>query len=85
LESIVIHAVSLESAEGFCAALAAFEARLVEVEDGRYEVEVPLHGSREEILAALGALEDYVSRRGDPARLNLGEKQYTLHPSDPQS
>ena len=82
MESIVIHAVSLESAQGFCAALESFDTRLVESPDGRYEVEIPLHG-RKEILIALGALEDYVTQRGDPARLKLGEKQYTLHPSDP--
>jgi hypothetical protein len=74
----------LESAQGFCSALAAFEARLIEGENGRYQVEVPVHGGRRKILAALGALEDYVSKRGDPARLNVGEKQYTLHPADPE-
>lgn len=85
MDSIVIHAVSRESAEGFCSALAEFEARLVEGETGRYEVEIPLHGSRKRILTALSALEDYVSQRGDLARINLGERQYTLHPSDPRS
>jgi hypothetical protein len=82
MESIVIHAVTLESAQGFCSALAAFDARLVEGEDGRYQVEVPLRGKRE-ILSALGTLEEYVSKRGDPARLRLGQHQYTLHPADP--
>jgi hypothetical protein len=85
MESIVIKAVTLESAQGFCSALAAFEARLVEGEDGRYQVEVPLRGSKREILSALGTLEEYVSKRGDPAHLRLGEHQYTLHPADPPS
>mgnify|MGYP006951275188 CR=1 FL=1 len=81
---IVIHAVTPESAQGFCSALAPFDPRLVEGEDGRYQVEVPLRGKRE-ILSALGTLEEYVSKRGDPAQLRLGEHQYTLHPADPPS
>jgi hypothetical protein len=82
MESIVIHAVSLESAQGFCSALEAFHAELVGREDGSYEVQVSLRGRRE-ILAVLSALEAHVSQRGDgPARLKLGEQRYTLHPTD---
>lgn len=82
MESLVIHAASLESAQGFSAALEAFHAHLVESETGRYQVEVPLRGGNREILAVLNALEAHVSERGDAARLNLGGRPYTLHPAD---
>jgi hypothetical protein len=45
-------------------------------------VEVPVSGTRK-ILSVLGTLEEYVSSRGDPAQVKLGEHRYTLHPADP--
>jgi hypothetical protein len=79
MDSLVLHAVSRESARGFCAALAEFGATLVEAE-GRYQVAIPLSGDRE-IIAVLNSLEKYVTQRGDgPARLELGGRNYTLLP-----
>lgn len=83
MESLVIHAASRESAEGFCLALSEFDATLVEGDNGRCQVEVPVGRSNKAILAALSALEDYVSTRADgPARLEVEGQRYTLHPTD---
>lgn len=84
MESLVIHAVSRESAEGFCSALAGsgFRPKLVVGGDGHCQVEIPLGGSETEIIDALNALEAHVSARGDPARLGLNGNRYTLHPQD---
>ena len=54
MEPIVIHAVTLESAQGLCAALAAFDARVVEGEDARHQVEVPVSGMWK-ILSVVGS------------------------------
>ena len=83
MESLVIHATSRESAEGFCSALSRLHPRLVQEEDGRYRVEIPLGGGDKQVLDALNTIEAYVSARGDgPARLALGGRRYTLHPTD---
>lgn len=83
MESLVIHAARRESAEGFCSALSGFHARLVEGENGSCQVEVPVERSNKKILAALSALETYVSARADgPARLDGDGQRYTLHPTD---
>jgi hypothetical protein len=80
MDSIVLHAVSLESAQGFCAALPEFRPTLIEAENGGYQVEIPLSGDRE-IVALLNALEKYVTQRGaGPARLELGGRSYNLEP-----
>ena len=57
LESFVIHAVSRESAEGFCSALvgSGFRPKLVVGGDGHCQIEVPLGGSDTEIIDALHA------------------------------
>lgn len=83
MESLVIHAVSLESAEGFCAGLSAFDPKLTEAEPGRYEVGIPLRGSDRAIVAVLNALEDYVTHRGNgPARIEVYGRRYTMHAAD---
>jgi hypothetical protein len=83
MESLVIHAASRESAEAFCSALSEFDPRLVEGDDGRCQVEVPVERSNKKILAALSALEAYVSTRAEgPARLDVQGQRYTLHPTD---
>lgn len=83
MESLVIHAVSRDSAEGFCSALAGLQPRLIQGEEGRYRVEIPLGGGDRQILDALSTIEAYVSARGGgPARLDLGDQRYTLHPTD---
>ncbi|HEX6664280.1 MAG TPA: hypothetical protein VF025_11445 [Gaiellaceae bacterium] len=66
MDSLVLHPVSLESARGFCAGLAKFGATLVEAENGRYQVEIPLSGNRE-IVAVLNALKKCVTQRADSA------------------
>lgn len=83
MDSLVIHAISRESAEGFCAALADLQPKLITERGGRYRVEITLGGSDTKIGQALSRLEEYVSARGDgPARLNLGGRDYTLHPTE---
>ncbi len=73
--------MSLESAQGFRDALSEFNTELVETAGGRYHVEVTLGGSDRTILAALKALETYVSERGDgPAKVAIDGHKYTLHP-----
>lgn len=83
VESLVIHAASRESAEGFCSALLDVHPRLIEGEGG-YRVEVPLGGCDRQVLQALHTIEAYVSARGaGPAQLDLRDQRYTLHPTDP--
>lgn len=80
MDGLVIHARSLESAEGFRSGLADFQTRLTRSDDGRYQVEVVLDGDRE-IATVLGALVKYVTERGDgPARLELDGNRYILPP-----
>ncbi len=82
MESLVVHAATRTSAEGFCSALSGFRATLIEAEDGRYQVEIPMGRSNREIIEALNALESYVSSRGDgPARVDVDGRGYTLHPT----
>jgi len=85
MESFDIHAVSRESAEGFCAALKEFDAKLVETDEGRYLVEIPLTGGdTKKIIAALNALEAYVTQRGHgPARVELGGRRYLVDAATP--
>jgi hypothetical protein len=83
MESLVIHAASRQSAQGFCSALSEFGPKLIEREDGRCHVEVPVERSNRKILAALNALEAYVSTRAEgPAQLDVHGQRYTLHPTD---
>ena len=83
VESLVIHAASLESAEGFCAGLSEFDPKLTEAEPGRYEVEIPLRGSDRAIVAVLNALEKYVTHRSNgPARIEVYGRRYTMHAAD---
>lgn len=83
MESLEIHAASRESAEGFRDALKEFDVKLVGSEDGRYRVEIPLAGhDTKKIIAALNALEAYVTQRGDgPARVELGGHPYLVEPA----
>jgi hypothetical protein len=82
MDSLVIHAASLESAQGFSAGLAEFRGKLVGPDEyGRYTVEFTIEGGDRRIDALLHALEEYVSHRGDgPALLELSGHRYTLHP-----
>jgi len=80
VETLVIQALTFESAEGFKAGLSDFKTNAIESEHGRYQVEITLSGDRE-IVAVLNALVKYVTERGDgPARLELGGHRYTLNP-----
>jgi hypothetical protein len=80
MDGFVIHALSLESAEGFRSALAGFQTKLTQSDGGRYQVEIALDGHRE-IFAVLSALEKHVTERDDgPARLELDGHRYILPP-----
>lgn len=82
MQSLIIEAVSRESARGFMAALAEFETELVEAESGRCQVRVALVGSDRVIVSALRALEDYITARGDgAAKVVLDGKTYTMQPA----
>ena len=66
-----------------CAALSGLDPELVEGDDGRCQVEVPVGQSNKEILEALSALEACVCTRADgPAQLDVDGQRYTLHPTD---
>lgn len=83
MQMLTIKARTLESAQGFMAGLAHFQAELLE-DDGSYLVQIALGGGDGEIISLLNALEDYVSNRGEgPAEVGLGGRTYTLHPTDP--
>jgi len=83
MESLDIHAVSRESAEGFQEALKEFGAKLVESDDGRYLVEIPLaDNATKTIVAALHALEAYVVQRDNgPAHVEVGGRSYLVEPA----
>jgi len=83
MESLDIRTVSRESAEGLRDALKEFDAKLVESEEGRYVVEIPLAGNHTKtMIAALNALEAYVTQRGDgPARVELDGHPYLVEPA----
>lgn len=84
METLTIRAASLESAQGFCAALENFRVELVEAPAGTFLVTVSFDGSNREIVSVLRALEECVSQRSDgPALVGLGDKTYTLHATDP--
>lgn len=81
MEKLTIKAASQESARQFCAALAEFQTELEETETGPL-VTVTIGGTKREMLAVLRALEDCVSQRGEGAAVGLGDRTYTLHPTD---
>jgi hypothetical protein len=78
MKGIAIHAASTESARGMLAALAHFQ-ELVEAEDGSCQVVISLDGDDCEIVAVLGALEEYVTERATgPMRLELDGRRYVM-------
>ena len=80
MDGLVIHALSLKSAEGFRSALAGFQTKLTQSDGGRYQLEIALEGDRE-LVAVLSALEKHVTERGDgSARLELDGHRYILPP-----
>lgn len=81
MDSLVIHAVSRQSADQVCAALIDLHPRVVQ--HGRYyHVEIHLGGGNRKIIQALNRLEEYVSARADgPAQVDLSGHHYTLHPN----
>ena len=79
MQTLIIEAVSEESAQGFLTALSEFETELVETGNGRYQVWVELVGNDRALVRLLRTLEDYVTARGDgPARLKLEGKSYMM-------
>jgi len=84
MQTLTIKAMTLESANGFMSGLAAFQAELIEAEDGGYLVEIELGRGDREIVALLNALENYVTHRGHgPAEVGLAGRTYKLHPTNP--
>jgi hypothetical protein len=82
MQTLTIKARTLQSAQGFVAGLASFNAELREA-DGSYFVEIVLGGPDCEIIAVLNALEDYVTNRSqEPAEVGLAGRTYELHPAD---
>ena len=83
MQTLTIKATTLDSAHGFMAGLAGFEAQLVEAE-GSYLVEIQVGRGDSAIIAVLNALEDYVTHRAaGPAEVGLAGRTYQLHPTDP--
>ncbi|HEY1514232.1 MAG TPA: hypothetical protein VGF66_10810 [Gaiellaceae bacterium] len=83
MKTLTIKARTLESARGFLAGLASFDAELHEADDGSYLVEITLSGPDCEIVSVLNALEDFVTNRvREPAEVGLAGRTYTLHPAD---
>ena len=77
---MTVSAATPESARALHTALSEFRTKLVELDAESYQVEIALLGDAE-IVAVLGALEEYVTTRRDgPARIGLEGRTYTLHP-----
>lgn len=91
MQSLTIAAASRESALGFHAALADFQAVLIGNPDGHFDVEIILgRGGDREIIDVLNVLELYVRRRAPgPARIDLDRHNHVLHavpdPSDTEA
>jgi hypothetical protein len=80
MRAITVEARSLDSARGFCDALAQFHPQLTGSDAGSYRVSVELGESDSEIVALLDALEKHVTERATgPARVELDGRHYTLH------
>lgn len=81
VQTLIIGAVSLESARGFFESVHGFHAELVETEDGRYEVRIRLYDDRE-IHGALDAIVRHVTERDQgPAHLDLDGHHYLVEPT----
>jgi hypothetical protein len=81
LQTLTIEATSLEYARGFYEALTGFEVELVQGDHGVYRVKLMLGSGDKDTLAALSAIERYVSARNDgPALIEMGGANYTLDP-----
>ena len=65
MQTLTIEAASLESARSLYEALKDFEVELTEAEDGSYRVKLTLGRGDRDTLAALNAIERYVTDRGD--------------------
>jgi hypothetical protein len=85
MKQLSIDAASPESASEMVAALSSFRAELVDGPGGP-QVIVALDGNDADIVAVLNALQQYVTARADgPARVELDEKQYVMHPEPDQA
>jgi hypothetical protein len=81
VQTLTVEAATFESARAFCEALAGFEAELIAA-DGIYRIKLTLGNGDKDTLAALNAIERYVTdRRDGPARIEMGGSTYTLHPA----
>jgi hypothetical protein len=82
MRAFVIEAKSLESAQALYNALSEFHADLSASDGDGYRVTVELGSNDHGVLAVLDTVQEFVSARNDgPARLELGGRQYTVHPA----
>jgi hypothetical protein len=80
VQKLTITARSLESADALFVALSRFHPEMIDGENGSHSVTIAL-GSDSDIIAALNAIEQYVTARSDgPARLELDGHIYTMQP-----
>ncbi len=82
MQTLTIKARSLESADALFVALSKFHPEMINGENGSHSVTIAL-GSDSDIVAALSAIEQHVTDRGDgPARLELDGHTYMMQPAE---
>jgi hypothetical protein len=81
MRAFTVDARSLESAQALYTALASFHPEISGDDDEGYRVTIELGSSDREVIAVLDALQRYASERaGEPTRVELDGRRYTLHP-----
>jgi hypothetical protein len=84
VKAFIVEARSRESAESLYSLLAAFNPELIGDDGNGYRVSVSLGGRDQQVVEILNLLERHVNERRDgPARLQVGERRYTMHPDHP--
>jgi len=82
VQTLTIKARSLESADALFVALSKFHPEMINGENGSHSVTIAL-GSDSDIVAALNAIEQHVTDRGDGlARLELDGHTYMMQPAE---
>lgn len=87
MERLTIKAATPETGRAMLAALSEFHAELLESADG-CEVVVTLgRNGRDDrdIVAVLNALEQYVTERRRPARVEFHGQDYAMHPESSET
>ena len=81
MRTLSIEAASRDSADGLCAALAAFRPHVLEQDAGGPVVRVQVSGGGGEIVALLNAIQAYVtSRSKGPTVIDLDGRSYVIEP-----